>query len=214
LLTVAVCRTLLTSKAGLEHARQLVLSYKLGKIKDMNPELWRAKKVIDSTLHPGMPRSLLVAIGRRKTDRRFYRHRLTSPSPLPNVLLCHVQPRSDSRHAYAWSRCTRSPSTPIPSSTLTILTVERNLSLANNKPVAKCSHKQRKRQQIHASFHTKDNTIIPASSQRIVFCSSRSKRPRAPIEASVAGYEDDFREIGAVCGGSKCRSTECLPNAR
>lgn len=46
-------RTLFVSSAGLEHAKQLVTSYKKGEIKSMTPELWQAKKVIDSTLHPG-----------------------------------------------------------------------------------------------------------------------------------------------------------------
>ncbi|KAJ9667199.1 Sideroflexin FSF1 [Coniosporium apollinis] len=45
-------RTLFTSKAALEHAKQLVSSYKQGKIRDITPELWKAKKIIDSTLHP------------------------------------------------------------------------------------------------------------------------------------------------------------------
>ncbi|KAL4938801.1 hypothetical protein BDV06DRAFT_46643 [Aspergillus oleicola] len=45
-------RMLLVSPAGLEHARRLVSSYKQNEIKTMNPELWRAKKVVDSTLHP------------------------------------------------------------------------------------------------------------------------------------------------------------------
>ncbi|PVH96708.1 sideroflexin-5 [Periconia macrospinosa] len=50
-------RTLLTSSAGLENAKQLVTAYKTGKIRDMTPELWQAKKVIDSTIHPdtGLP---------------------------------------------------------------------------------------------------------------------------------------------------------------
>lgn len=42
------------SSSGLEHAKQLVTSYKKGEIQSMTPELWQAKKVIDSTLHPGM----------------------------------------------------------------------------------------------------------------------------------------------------------------
>lgn len=46
-------RTLFTSSAGLENAKRLVTSYKTGKIQDMTPELWSAKKVIDSTIHPG-----------------------------------------------------------------------------------------------------------------------------------------------------------------
>lgn len=45
-------RMLFTSSAGLEHAKQLVTSYKQGQIRDMTPDLWRAKKIIDSTLHP------------------------------------------------------------------------------------------------------------------------------------------------------------------
>jgi sideroflexin-5 len=44
---------LFTSSAGLENAKQLVTAYKTGKIRDMTPELWEAKKTIDSTLHPG-----------------------------------------------------------------------------------------------------------------------------------------------------------------
>jgi hypothetical protein len=47
-------RTLFTSSAGLENAKQLVTAYKTGKVREMSPELWQAKKIIDSTLHPGM----------------------------------------------------------------------------------------------------------------------------------------------------------------
>lgn len=50
-------RTLLTSSTGLEHAKQLITAYKTGKIRDMTPELWKAKKIIDSTLHPGAGRA-------------------------------------------------------------------------------------------------------------------------------------------------------------
>jgi hypothetical protein len=46
-------RTLLTSSAGLENAKQVVTAYKTGKLRDMTPELWQAKKIIDSTIHPG-----------------------------------------------------------------------------------------------------------------------------------------------------------------
>jgi hypothetical protein len=51
-LTDAPRRTLLTSASGLEQAKQLVTAYKTGKIRDMTPELWTAKKTIDSTIHP------------------------------------------------------------------------------------------------------------------------------------------------------------------
>ncbi|EKG12633.1 Tricarboxylate/iron carrier [Macrophomina phaseolina MS6] len=44
--------TLLTGSKGLAHAKELVSAYKQGKIEHMTPELWKAKKTIDSTLHP------------------------------------------------------------------------------------------------------------------------------------------------------------------
>lgn len=47
-------RTLLVSKDGLENAKSLITAYKQGKMPEMNPELWKAKKIVDSTLHPGM----------------------------------------------------------------------------------------------------------------------------------------------------------------
>jgi hypothetical protein len=46
-------RTLFTSSAGLEQAKSLIVDYKKGKLAEMTPELWTAKKTIDSTLHPG-----------------------------------------------------------------------------------------------------------------------------------------------------------------
>ncbi|KAK6439978.1 Sideroflexin FSF1 [Oleoguttula sp. CCFEE 5521] len=45
-------RTLFTSSSGLEHAKRLVTQYKQGKVQSMSPDLWTAKKIIDSTLHP------------------------------------------------------------------------------------------------------------------------------------------------------------------
>ena len=53
-LKVARCRTLFVSNAGLENAKSLVSSYKQGHVQSMTPDLWRAKKIVDSTLHPGI----------------------------------------------------------------------------------------------------------------------------------------------------------------
>lgn len=41
------------SSSGLDNAKRLVSSYKQSQTPLMTPELWRAKKVVDSTLHPG-----------------------------------------------------------------------------------------------------------------------------------------------------------------
>lgn len=45
---------LFVSPSGLEQAKRLISSYKQNHIPVMTPELWRAKKVVDSTLHPGV----------------------------------------------------------------------------------------------------------------------------------------------------------------
>ncbi|KAI9681095.1 MAG: hypothetical protein M1817_002376 [Caeruleum heppii] len=45
-------RTLLVSGNGLDDAKKLLTAYKQGEIPSMTPELWRAKKLIDSTIHP------------------------------------------------------------------------------------------------------------------------------------------------------------------
>lgn len=50
----ATFRTLLVSKDGLEQAKGAIASYKQGTLREMTPELWNAKKIVDSTLHPGI----------------------------------------------------------------------------------------------------------------------------------------------------------------
>ncbi|KAK4123300.1 Tricarboxylate/iron carrier [Parathielavia appendiculata] len=45
-------RTLFVGSAGLEQAKNALVAYKQGHIQSMTPELWRAKKIVDSTLHP------------------------------------------------------------------------------------------------------------------------------------------------------------------
>ncbi|KAI1644784.1 Tricarboxylate/iron carrier [Daldinia loculata] len=50
--TITDPRTLFVGNHGLEQAKKLLVAYKQGEIKDMTPELWKAKKIVDSTLHP------------------------------------------------------------------------------------------------------------------------------------------------------------------
>ncbi|KAI0425318.1 Tricarboxylate/iron carrier [Xylaria sp. FL1042] len=45
-------RTLFVGKDGLDRAKKLVTAYKQGETTKITPELWNAKKIIDSTLHP------------------------------------------------------------------------------------------------------------------------------------------------------------------
>ncbi|GME70754.1 unnamed protein product [[Candida] boidinii] len=43
---------LLNTAADVENAKRLIWDYKNGVINEMTPELWRAKRILDSTIHP------------------------------------------------------------------------------------------------------------------------------------------------------------------
>ncbi|ORY70019.1 sideroflexin-5 [Pseudomassariella vexata] len=53
-------RTLFTGKHGLEEAKSRLIAYKQGQVHEMTPELWRAKKIVDSTLHPDTGEPVLL----------------------------------------------------------------------------------------------------------------------------------------------------------
>lgn len=90
-------RTLLVNSAGLEHAKSLISSYKQGKIHEMTPELWNAKKIVDSTLHPGMWDSAKVLTGWKAHITRYW---LSSFPSISNVMLRFIKLGSHSRNAY------------------------------------------------------------------------------------------------------------------
>ncbi|KAE8365567.1 Tricarboxylate carrier-domain-containing protein [Aspergillus caelatus] len=52
--------TLFTSSAGLQNAKDLLTKYRSGQIQSMSPELWQAKKIVDSTLHPDTGEPVLL----------------------------------------------------------------------------------------------------------------------------------------------------------
>ena len=45
---------------GLEHAKKLIVAYKSGAMREMTPDLWKAKKIVDSTLHPDTGEPVLL----------------------------------------------------------------------------------------------------------------------------------------------------------
>ncbi|MCJ1458345.1 hypothetical protein MMC28_008716 [Mycoblastus sanguinarius] len=76
-------RTLFVSASGLENAKKLVSSYRQGHVNSMTPELWQAKKVVDSTLHPGI--SFLYAVSGRVTDMLRHWSTLTAGMLTPGL---------------------------------------------------------------------------------------------------------------------------------
>lgn len=84
LTSVCACRMLLTTRKGLEDSKELIANYKLGKIAQMSPELWQAKKVVDATIHPGACFSTPSHIPGGNTDTTQIRaNQSCSPSECP-----------------------------------------------------------------------------------------------------------------------------------
>jgi tricarboxylate carrier len=50
--TISDMRTLFASQQILEQSKALLTQYKQGQIQNMNEDLWQAKKIVDSTIHP------------------------------------------------------------------------------------------------------------------------------------------------------------------
>jgi Sideroflexins len=98
-------RTLFVSSAELERAKNLITAFKTGKIPSMNPEIWRAKKIVDSTIHPGLfGLRVSMASGLDSTDIPFFfffRYRGARLSTISNVMLCTFQSRRDRWNAYS-----------------------------------------------------------------------------------------------------------------
>lgn len=59
-LLILKCRTLFTTPSQLESAKMLLIQYKTNQIPSMTPELWRSKKIVDSTLHPDTGQPVLL----------------------------------------------------------------------------------------------------------------------------------------------------------
>lgn len=73
----------------------------------MTPEIWQAKKVVDSTLHPGTFVAVWSHCWRVKPDHD--RYRTASLPPIPHVFLRHIKPHSHSWHAHTRPSSTTPP---------------------------------------------------------------------------------------------------------
>ncbi|RJE21778.1 Mitochondrial cation transporter [Aspergillus sclerotialis] len=118
---IADPRTLFVSPSGLEDAKRLVSSYRQSLVPTMTPELWRAKKVVDSTLHPDTGEPVFLPF--RMSCFIFSNLVVTAGMLTPGLKVrdddpaCE-EPVSDEKD-------------------------NRDSSLANWQPISQCSHQQR-----------------------------------------------------------------------
>ena len=78
----------------------MVSGYKQNQISSMSPELWKAKKIVDSTLHPGILFFFSVEMNCFMADFLLRRYRGASLSSVSHVVLCSFQPGCHGRYAY------------------------------------------------------------------------------------------------------------------
>lgn len=132
-LVLTLSRTLFITKDGLEDAKKLIAAYKQGEIKEMNERLWKAKKIVDSTLHPGCRNLVLKFIS------NIYRYGRACLSTIPDVMLRDFQSSS-----YCWNAYSISRRQYIPTHSLyhkTDFNVDSWYSaLANHKSVIECRY--------------------------------------------------------------------------
>lgn len=158
----------------------------------MTPELWRAKKIVDSTLHPGTHDDLFP-LSHKLIN---HRHRPTRLPPLPNVLLRHLQPRGHSRHAH--------PGPPN----------NRHSPLANNQPIPQRRHQQRQRQQINLPLHLHPHPIILPRRLRILLRRPRPQLACPAPEAPFTRHKNDLDTARALCSRGLSWRSQRLPHAR
>lgn len=87
-------------KTGLEQAKQAIMLYKQGHTKEISSDLWRAKKIVDSTLHPGLSFLPSVALPWQPLLLIYAVHRYRGSRFLavPNVLFRTLELGRDGGH--------------------------------------------------------------------------------------------------------------------
>lgn len=159
----------------------------------MTPEIWRAKKIVDSTLHPG--KTLPPHVHLHKANI------LDTGQPvfLPFRMSCFV---------ISNLIVTAGMLTPglqvqqplVPNHNLTDQSPDNgHAPLADNQSIPQRRHQQRQRQQVYSSLDAYNSKVIPFCRLRFLLRSYRPQRNRAPAEAPVTHCEDHPDSTGAIC---------------
>lgn len=162
----------------------------------MTPEIWQAKKIVDSTLHPGLhpsvPSQPKLMINTFETNR----HRPARLPPLPHVLLRHLEPRCHRRHAEPQHGHNRHP------------------PLADRKPIPQRRDQQRQRQQINPTIHLADDKILSPRRLSLLLRSTRSQRLGAAAQTPQPDDTNHTDPPRPLRRRSQRRRAERLPHAR
>lgn len=159
----------------------------------MTPELWRAKQIVDSTLHPDTGEPVLLPF--RMSSFVLSNLVVTAGMLTPGMGVRLLQSFDLLTHSCTTAEC-------------------RHSGLASHKPVSKRSNKHGQQQQIHTSKHTTTRAVVSACCHRVMFCGARSKRYCSTAEASLALLAADSDPAGALCRSSFRGRAQCIFDAR
>lgn len=170
---------LLVSNKELERSKEILGKYKKGEIADMSPELWRAKKVVDSTIHPDTGEAVLLPF----RMSAFVLTNLVVTAGMLTPGLGVSLPFQNNRDGWR----------------LMNEIDDRHLTLANSQPISQRSHQSRQRQQIRAPLHLPNRNLILPRRRSCIIRRSRPKRRGPSSQERQAKHKSPLRQIGAVC---------------
>lgn len=178
---------LLVSKKELDHSKEILGKYQKGEIADISPELWRAKKVMDSTIHPDTGEAVLLPF---RMSAFVLTNLVVTAGMLTPGLGVSSLPFRYNRNGWR----------------LMNVTDDRHITLANSQPIPQCRHQSRQRQQIRAPLYLPNRNLILPRRRRCIFRCSRPERRGPSSQERQAKYQGPLREIGAVrcCGVGGC----------
>ena len=186
-----VYRTLFVGSRGLEEAKNLLISYKQGQIKHMTPDLWRAKKIVDSTLHPDTGEPVFLPF-------RMSCFVLSNLVVTAGMLTPNLGVRSSPRQH---NSLLTSPSDP------------RHNSLASRQPVPERRHQLLQRKQILPPLLVQDRPVLLPSRDSLLLRSRRPEQPRPPPQEPRPQHPPHPLPSGPLRRRRQRRCPERFPHA-
>jgi hypothetical protein len=150
-------------------------------MKEMTPELWKAKKIVDSTLHPDTGEPVFLPF--RMSCFVLSNLVVTVGMLTPNLGVCSLLAQ--------FLQCGR----------LTAVVEQRNDRVADRQPVSERGDQLLQLEQVLAPVLVQDREVVLPRRRRVLRCGRGVEQPRTPTKACLALDEAHPREIGALRGG-------------
>lgn len=166
----------------------------------MTPEIWQAKKVVDSTLHPGniLPKLCSHCLRLTLTDTG-------QPVFLPFRMSCFVISNLIVTAGMLTPGLQVFHPLNIPQSpNANEKTDNRHPTLANNQSIPQRRHQQRQRKQINPPLDLQNSSILPPRRLSLLLRRPRPECCGAPPETGLSSHKNSLDAPCTIC--SRCVS--------